>query len=236
MTTHPAYNRAVDIKTHAYTILFLSLTALMFVGPVLVELQIGELVHGLVLMTTLAAAMYGVGNSRLERRLILLLGIVAAILFWAHQLGASTSMMAMPAYLGSAIFYGYVTYILLRDIVSGESRVSAELIAGAVAVYLLLGVFFANLFGMLHTLDPGSFSGVIEGSGHPAARFYYFSMVTLTTLGYGDIVPLKDTARGLSTLEALLGQVYLTVIVAQLVGMHISDSLTTKASVMDQAD
>ena len=64
MTTHSVYNRAVDLRTHAYTILFLSLTALMFVGPVLVELQIGKLVHGLVLMTILAAAMYGIGNSR----------------------------------------------------------------------------------------------------------------------------------------------------------------------------
>ena len=236
MTTHPAYNRTDTIRTHAYKILFLSLTTLMFAGPVFVELQIGQLVHGMTLMATLAAAMYGVGNSRFERRLILMLGIMAAISFWVHQLGAATSMTALPDHLSSVIFYGYVTYILLRDIISGGSHVSTELIAGAIAVYLLLGVLFASLFGVLHTLDAGSFSGVVEGSGSPAARFYYFSMVTLTTLGYGDIVPLKDTARGLSTLEAFLGQVYLTVIVARLVGMHISDSLTTKAPVMDQAE
>lgn len=220
-------------RPHAYTALLLALAALMFIGPVLVEFQFGELAHSLILMTTLGAAIYGVGDSRFQRRLILLLGLAAAIMFWIHQLAAATSLTAFIRDLSGVAFYGYVAYAMLRDILSEESNVTVELINGAIAVYLLLGIVFAYLFGTLHTLDPASFSGVVAGAGHAAERFYYFSIVTLTTLGYGDIVPLKYTARGLSTLEATLGQVYLTVLVARLVGMHISGSLAAKAPTAD---
>ena len=57
--------------------------------------------------------------------------------------------------------------------------------------------------------------------------FYYYSLVTLTTLGYGDITPLEPMARGLAALEAVIGPVYLTVLVARLVGMHISGDSDT---------
>jgi len=220
-------------RPHAYTALLLALAALMFIGPVLVELHFGDLVHSLILMTTLGVAIYGVGDSRVERRLILLLGLASAIMFWTYQLAAATSLTAFLRDVSGVAFYGYVAYAMLRDILSEVSDVTVELINGAIAVYLLLGILFAYLFGMLHTLEPASFSGVAAGAGHAAARFYYFSMVTLTTLGYGDIVPLKDLARGLGTLEAVLGQVYLTVLVARLVGMHISSSLASKASPTD---
>jgi hypothetical protein len=99
-------------------------------------------------------------------------------------------------------------------------RVSREKIFGALSVYLLLGFIWAILFVMVDFLVPGSLRyGQDQALTGP--QMVYYSFVTLTTLGYGDIVPIAPSARALATLEAITGQLYLTVLVARLVGLHI---------------
>jgi len=101
-------------------------------------------------------------------------------------------------------------------------------ISGALSVYLLLGYFWSIVFTILETLQPGSFNlalGGAEAAGSRAEIFkqlLYYSYITLSTLGYGDITPLSAGARSLAALEALTGQIYLAVLVARLVGLQIS--------------
>ena len=78
------------------------------------------------------------------------------------------------------------------------------------------------------TLQPGSFSMAQGQSGKTQIEFTYYSFVTLTTLGYGDITPLSSRVKVLSMLEAVVGQIYLVVLVARLVGLHISHSSRRK--------
>ncbi len=125
---------------------------------------------------------------------------------------------------------------VLLKVVLGKGPVTGDKLSGAVCVYLLIGVIWSLLFGILEIAAPGSLhfpdadAGVQEAlrTGAPQGAMTYFSFVTLTTLGYGDIVPVSQAARSLAWVEALLGQLYLTILVARLVGLHMTHSGLTR--------
>ena len=89
------------------------------------------------------------------------------------------------------------------------------------AVYFLIGFLWSFLYIVVTISDPGSIS--FPDSELIPGEIFYFSFVTLTTLGYGDITPESMMARNLTIIEATIGQIYLTVLVARLVGLHISE-------------
>jgi uncharacterized membrane protein len=92
---------------------------------------------------------------------------------------------------------------------------------GAVVLYLLLGLIWAVAYAAVHTADPGAFAGVPRHDDTPP-DWVYFSFVTLTTVGYGDITAVARSARTLAILEALVGQLYPAVIIARLVSLQVS--------------
>ena len=118
--------------------------------------------------------------------------------------------------LSSAAFLLFLVGLMVRRLFR-LPRVTWSGISAAASGFLMLGLAWAGLYGFLESSQPGSFQGLLEGQG--PNEFFYFSYVTLTTLGYGDIVPISSTARMLSLLEAILGQLYLVVLVARLVSM-----------------
>ncbi|ORJ60641.1 ion channel [Geothermobacter hydrogeniphilus] len=99
-------------------------------------------------------------------------------------------------------------------------RVTLELIHAEVVVYLLIGLCGIFIYGLIKVMHPGSFSHANPSSS--SFVFSYFSFVTLTILGYGDISPIAQVAQSSAILEAIIGQLYLTVLVARLVGMQIA--------------
>jgi len=102
--------------------------------------------------------------------------------------------------------------------------VDRERLAAALGFYLLLGLIFALIFSVIAELRPGSFHFAaprpVEFPARPLTDMVYFSFVTLATLGYGDIVPLGSSVKGLAILEAIIGQMYLVVVVARLVSLY----------------
>jgi len=129
----------------------------------------------------------------------------------------------------------YAILAILSAVVR-DSVVTIETIKGAVSVYLLIGLAWVYVFALIDMLFHGSFKiplspeGVAEGHlliRRQLPRLLYLSFCTLTTLGYGDIVPLRSPAQTACYLEAVVGQIYLTVLVARLVGMHITRSIVT---------
>jgi hypothetical protein len=94
--------------------------------------------------------------------------------------------------------------------------VTADMIYCAISTYLLIGIGWAGIFGVVEAVAPGSFSGT------PAIDLLYFSFVTLTTLGFGDILPLSILAKRLVIFEATMGSIYMAVIVAMIVGRYMS--------------
>jgi voltage-gated potassium channel Kch len=87
----------------------------------------------------------------------------------------------------------------------------------ALSAYLLAGIFFGIFYWVLERIGPGTFNATAEFSGMSAI---YFSFVTIATLGYGDIVPRSDVARGLAIVEGVGGQLFLAVMVARLVSLY----------------
>ena len=110
------------------------------------------------------------------------------------------------------------------DVMRSE-QVTWDKIAGAICAYLLVGVDWGLLYAWIGWMDPGSFGGIEAlNAARIGEPMIYFSFATLTTLGYGDITPVGHAARTLAWLEAVVGQIYLVVMVARLVGLHVSRS------------
>ena len=126
------------------------------------------------------------------------------------------SILAMIGFLVVAISY------TLGQVVFG-TEMSANRLLGAICVFLLLGIIWAFGYALLELAAPNSFKG-FDPAHAPGAdsTWLYFSFVTLTTLGYGDITPVTAVARTLSYLQAVAGQFYIAVLVAGLVSGYIS--------------
>lgn len=119
------------------------------------------------------------------------------------------------------MFIGYAIYGLLRFILASE-EVTREVLFAAVIIYLLMALMWSFAYMVLETLVSGSFNIPQSGFEVRQFAFLYYGFVTITTLGYGDITPLSHQAGALTILEAIVGQIYLVVLVAFLVGMFVS--------------
>jgi len=99
-----------------------------------------------------------------------------------------------------------------------EDKVTAHTIRGGIVVYFLMGLFWTFVYSLFVALEPSSIQ--MTGQFHDISELMYFSFTTLTTLGYGDVVPISEAARNMAILEAALGQIFLTVFIARLVGLY----------------
>lgn len=100
---------------------------------------------------------------------------------------------------------------------------TGDTLCGAIAVYLMIGLTWSLAYVLLEHLHPGSFRLTAAGmQGVDGKDLLYFSYVTLATLGYGDVVPATDGARSLAVLEGLCGTVYMAILVARLIGLHLA--------------
>jgi hypothetical protein len=131
-------------------------------------------------------------------------------------------IVPMPQAL--ALGMGLLSLLLFLVVVLGrtlrEGPVSVHRIQGAIAAYLLLGVLWAQAFALLAHLRPGAFAGPVNFADGPRA-FLYYSFVTLTTVGYGDVLPVHPAARSLAMAEAVTGPLYLAILVARLVSLSL---------------
>ena len=130
----------------------------------------------------------------------------------------------LPPQIGIALcvlFLAYTTVRLFVGVVASPT-VTADVIAGALASYMLVGLTWAFAYGLIETVRPGSIHGLAEG-GAPLdfPSLLYFSYITLLTIGYGDITPLSATARMMTVLEGLLGMAFTPIVLAVLVAAHL---------------
>jgi hypothetical protein len=125
----------------------------------------------------------------------------------------------------TAIWLTVAVGTVMRALFEQEDA-DTNMILAAILVYLLAAVAFAQVFEIIEHVQPGSFSGVPDG-GHPRElgnALLYFSLVCITTMGYGDILPISNIARPLAVLEGVFGTLYLAVMISRLVGLHIKGS------------
>ena len=187
-----------------------------------------------ILSTTIfAAAIYAVSRRRKILAAALVLAVPALVTNWSTYFVKSTNLAATGHAFYAAFFT--LTAIVILAAVLRAGHITLDVLLGALCAYFVLGMVFAYVFACLELSHPGSFttaSGQSIDAGGPGvsdeSSLIYFSFCTLTTLGYGDIVAVTKPARSLATLEALVGQFYLAVLVARMVGLHIVYSTLKK--------
>jgi hypothetical protein len=200
-------------------ILFLAI----FVAPPLVLAQIlpRVVIHGAMALVLLTGV-FTVPCHTSVRLIALLIAIVAVIgrfveVVMSGQIPAATEIVLSVVTL--AIF----AVLIIRQFLD-KDRAIKHRIAGAIAVYLLLGLLWARLYELVILFNPGAFQ-IAHDDG--IATLFYYSFVTLMTIGYGDVVPVSLIARNLAILEGLTGQLYLVILISSLVAERSAQAKQT---------
>jgi VanZ family protein len=194
---------------------------LMFVlRPFLTErVALGYLMEIFLLLIFLSAV-YAVSQKRITLIIALLLVLLMEILQLFSYLKDSPALDTLSNVLGGLLL-AYTAAVILFHLFR-EDRITGDMIMGAICAYFLMGLVWAFLYSTLEFFQPGSFQ-MPQGTVNQGT-FTYYSYVTLTTLGYGEITPISTPARSFAILEAMMGQLYLAVLIARLVGIHIAQS------------
>ena len=169
-----------------------------------------------------------VSQKRRDFIIATLLVLPLLLATWVNHFIESPALSLVGTCSG-ILFFAFMAITILSFVLK-KNIVTVNVIYAAIVVYLFIALMWGFIFILVEKLQPGSIalaqSQIEEGSFH----LYYYSFVTITTLGYGDITPSTEIARSLAVLEAIIGQIYLVVLVARLVGIHIAQSMAERKS------
>lgn len=205
-----------------YGLLLASLISVLIAYPLCVNFAVGRLFLHVFVAFTMVALAIALNREKPQRLKGYALGgitlALACISFTASALGLDAIICFKILMPFAALFIGFMAWIIVCTLFR-ENEINVDLLCGAVVAYLLIGVSWAVVYCYIELLDPNSFSfGADVALGERASSLFYYSFVTLTTLGYGDILPLSKLARTLAYLEAIMGVMYGAILVAVLVG------------------
>jgi voltage-gated potassium channel len=214
-----------------HLILLIALLLIIVLSPFIVTLRHGVTVLNIVGAAVLLSATYAVSERKNFLAIAIILSAISIITTWL--------LAAFPAYWlvvvshGSlVVLIGFFSFTILGYVVR-SGKITSDRIYGAICVYLLFGYAWTFAYALLDELQPGSFAASNEiGSMDYVGRVMqlrYFSFMTLTTVGYGDIVPRSPAARTMAMLEAVMGQFYLVALIGRLVGLHIVHTTSSRA-------
>ena len=185
----------------------------LMVHPFVSKGGIGGIFIGALSTAVVLSAVYAVASDR-HLRIVIGLAIFAIAATWLAHIAPSDTAWILNE-LTDVFIFVYVVAILLTYVL-GRGEVTADKLMAAVCIYLILGFIWARAYNAIEILMPGSFSNVPSEPYLARDELIYYSFVTLTTLGYGDISPIKPAARSLSIVQATFGVLYLAVLVSRL--------------------
>ena len=241
-THHGSRGAWTAVRQHRFAVLLCALTLLLMGAPLVPVLgpgthsELAAFVISLLFVVVLLSAVFAVSQTRATAIIALLLAIPAVIL-QGLQTWLATDGLEIAGHILGILILGYAVVLVLKFLFVSR-RVSSDLICASLCVYLLLGILCALAYSLFYYLDPTCFAfSFAENDEAEVMRFggertfiaIYYSFVTMSTLGYGDIVPISSPARTCAALQAVVGQLYLAVLVARLVGLHIAHSTATRA-------
>ena len=214
-----------------HAVLLVTLLSLYIINPFVQAFfssHPGLILLDLLVSTTLLVVTYAVHRSKRVLLVATILAVPAIVGRWASYTVYS-DWLSIFSHAFGFLFLAFTAGAILLNVLR-STRVTGDTVNGAVCVYMLVGLAWAFLFDLLEVLQPGSFNlpelsaGPIDFAALEVRRlsvFMYYSLVTLSTLGYGDITPVTPLVRNLAAFEAVMGQLYIAILVARLVGLHI---------------
>jgi hypothetical protein len=212
--------------------LLIFIIAMLVLGPLVEEFVGLKILIDILWSAIFVSAIYAVSQKKRHIVIGVLLALPMLGSIWTKYFFQNKALMVVGSLCGAAFFLFAIIQMLI--FIYRQKEVTRDLIVGAAVVYLFMALMWTFIFGVVETLHPGSFN-IPQGQDIEANRtFLYYSFVTLTTLGYGDITPATGLARSLCILEAVIGQLYLVVQVAWLVGVHVSQSMLKKSRQDDE--
>ena len=203
--------------------LLIALGLLFFSFPFVEEIKGGNLIVSILFSLVLLSAVLAVA----ERKRVLITAILLAIPAiggrWINHL--QPDLVPPSVFLSAGlILVGFVVANLLRFVLRAPS-VNVEVLCASIAAYLMLGLMWTMAYWLVDQLTPGGAFSFNPNTGKQSMNgfnAFYFSFITLSTVGYGDITPLSRIARWLAALEAMTGLLYMTVLIARLVSLYSS--------------
>lgn len=210
-----------------YLLIFVGL--LHFIYPITLNGATFNLIAYQVLYTLMfIAGIWVASDSRWHLLLMLTLGVLWLTFAVAYALDPASSWKILATYAVLSPFQAMLNLILLQYIFKARV-ITRDVLYAAITVYILLAAMFVPIYGSLEILQPGSF--IDNGRvGQPVfwQQFIYFSLTTLTTTGYGDIIPVSGWARAFANLEQVIGVLYIAMLMARLVSLYSSDKENPK--------
>jgi len=223
------------VRKHGqFTVLLVSLLALLIVPAISSATTFGGKILGAIFVVVALAAAFNVGHRKAALFFAVFMAVSVTVARGATFLWPDSSAGIAAAHVFAIGLFAITIWGVARA-VFGAGSVTSETLRGAVCIYILLGVMWASVYSLIEAVQPGAFSlpALAEKSDETmvdvereAISFQYYSFVTLTTLGYGDVTPKTPVARTLSWLEAVVGQLFIALTLARLVAIHVSQGLS----------
>ena len=220
---------------NGYRNFLLALLALFPTYPFLVSLgpvgQLVELTIGLVVFATGIRATQGRAHQMLKT----IVPCLIVLLFWLlEQAFAHISWIRIFRAIAFILFYLLMIWSISGNVFRSRVISRTEQLYGAICLYLIIGVLFSHIYILIQASNPLAF-GCTSVMCQPdfdlkfrTGVHVYFSFITLTSVGYGDVIPLTPFAGMIATLEAIIGQMYSAIVIARLVGLHILDAVSPR--------
>ncbi len=203
--------------------LLVALGLLFVSAPFIEDLPHGNTIEVVLLTAVMASAVLAVGRTRRTFAGALLLGIPALASRWMDHLRPDL-IPPLFSFVAAIAFFLYVVAHLLRFILRAP-RVDANVLCAGLSGYLLLGLLWMPAYVLVARLNPAAFvltAGADAGAPMDGFHAFYFSFITLCTVGYGDVTPVSKVARMLAVTEAITGLFYVTVLISRLVAVYSS--------------
>ena len=203
--------------------LLIALGLLFFSLPFVEEIKGGDIIVSILLSVVLISAVLAVANRRRTFVVAVLLAIPAVVGRWINHFRPDLLPPAIFLVAG-LVLVAFVVANLLRFILRAPS-VNAEVLCASISAYLMLGLMWTMAYWLVDQLTPGGAFSFNTNAGPRSINgfnAFYFSFITLSTVGYGDITPVSRIARWLAAMEAMTGLLYVAVLIARLVSLYSS--------------
>jgi voltage-gated potassium channel len=226
------------LAPHRHTALLVAIIAAFLVRPLIGDSGAGPILFSTAMLLLLLLSLYNIDVDELvgDRELLLIQKRRRSIIAWTLGIPAMTERLIVifsptrSIYLvGSFVWlllFAFITWNELRAVLR-QKEITREVISMSISTYLLLGLTCGLFYIVLHDLQPNAFSfgsGPVMSEQQTIPVLIYFSLTTLSTIGFGDITPVTLQARYAAVAEGITGQFYLAILVARLVGMQMTQS------------